>query len=399
MEFIELCRAASNSDVEGDIDPYPTLAWLRSELPVSKVPGPDGVDSVWFVTSHELVQACLSDPRLSFDPRNARESHPAGREPYLLAKDAPDHTRLRRVVSAAFGPGALERLRPSIMATCQRHITTFAERGEADLLAEYAWYIPEAAISTLLGIPDELRLPAGRGTTLTLAATLLEQTSGGPATDELWAYVDMFLTARARRPGTDLTGVLLAAVERGELSADEASGMAYVLYTTAQFSTAALVATALLHILADPAERSRRPSGPRGWRPVVEETLRHASPVQSTMPRYALTELELGGEQIAQGDAVVLSTAGANRDPSRFDRPDEFHAESKRRTTHLGFGYGAHFCLGAPLARLEAEIALDTLFRVVPSVRLAVRPEEITWGLGPMLRYPRAVPVSFDPNP
>jgi cytochrome P450 len=399
MDFAELCRTVGRGAEGVDLDPYATLAWLRSTSSVSKVPGPGRVGSVWFVTSYALARACLADPRLSFDPHNSRHPPSAGREPYILAKDAPEHTRLRQLVTSAFSPGAMARLRPAVEAVCRRHIAAFAGRGSADLLADYAWLIPEEVASELLGIPDDVRLPTGRGTTLTVLAGLVEQTSGGAATDELWAYVDTFVAARARHPGDDLTSVLLAAADRGDVSMRDVTGMAYVLFTTAQLSTAALVATSLLRVLATPSPVQDVQPAARGRRPVVEETLRHGSPVQTTMPRYALTDLELGGQQIAKGDEVVVSLAGANRDPDKFGDGDEFRLGPGTRTAHLGFGHGVHFCLGAPLARMEAEVAMDTVFQSLPSVRLAVPVDHITWGLGPMLRYPRAVPVTFDPVP
>jgi cytochrome P450 len=126
---------------------------LRAEAPVTKVPGPNGVGDVWFVTSYDLVRVCLADPRLSSDPRNAREPRTAGREPYILATEAPRHTRLRGAVSAAFSPGALDRLRPAVAATCRRYVAAFADRGSADLLADYAWYIPEGSSPTCSAFP------------------------------------------------------------------------------------------------------------------------------------------------------------------------------------------------------------------------------------------------------
>lgn len=393
MDFAELCRTVGRSDDGVDLDPYATLAWLRSTSPVSKVPGPGGTDSVWFVTSYELVRACLADPRLSFDPRNARQQPTVARVPYILAKDAPEHTRLRQLVLPAFSPGAVAKLRPAVTAICQRHVASFAGRGSADLLTDYAWLVPEEIASHLLGIPPDVRLPGGRGTTLSLLAGLTEQAMGGPATDELWAYVDTFVAARARQPSDDITSSLLAAADSGELSMSEVTGMAYVLYTTAQVTTAALIATSLLRMLDGPQTIvGQQPE----WRAVVEETLRHGSQVQATT-RYALTDMEIGGVAVAQGETVVVSLAGANRDLDTFADADEFDLARGVRIPHLGFGHGAHFCIGAPLARMEAEIALDVVFRRLPSIRLAIPPDEVTWGLGPILRYPRAVPVEFEP--
>ncbi|MFD9698202.1 cytochrome P450 [Lentzea sp. NPDC059081] len=400
MKFTELAHVIGRGDGGDSVDPYPTLAWLRSTAPITKVPGPDGGPQVWFVTSYELARECLSHPLLSFDPRNAGKADgTAPHNGYLFARDAPEHTRLRGLVNAEFSPGAVERQRPSVLAACHRKIDEFAHRGEADLLEDYTWQIPETVISDMLGIPEDRRLPHGRGTELTVLVGMLEQGTGGPRTTELRTFISDVIEAKRHDRGEDLISSLLDALDGGGF-ADEAEldDMVYLLYTTGQIATAPMIASTFIHVLREPERIPWLLEEPRRWRAVVDEALRHDSSVQTTMPRYALADLEIGGERIRTGEGVVVSLAAANRDPGKFAGTGEFSFDRGGRNQHLGYGHGPHFCAGAPLARLEAEVAVDALLRRLPSTRLAAGREEILWAAGPLLRSAHSVPVTFDPE-
>jgi len=364
-----------------------------------KVPGPNRDGSVWFVTSYELARSCLSDARLSFDPGNAGTATPdTPHNGYLFARDAPEHTRLRQLVLAEFTPRAVERQRPLIQAACHRELDEFAYRGHADLLEEYAQAMPEIAISDMLGIPEERRLPHGRGTELTVLIAMLEQSRVGPNTTELLTYLEDVIESKRTDLADDLISRLLGALDRGQFTDEgELREMVYLLYTTSQIATAPMIASAFINVLREPAQIPWLLEQPRRWRGVVEEALRHDGSLQTTMPRYALEDLEIGGERISRGEGVVISLAAANRDPDKFSEAEGSRFGRSYRMQHLGYGYGPHFCLGAPLARLEGEVALDTLFRRLPSTRLSVELEEICWAAGPLLRCARSVPVTFVP--
>ncbi|HEX5405291.1 MAG TPA: cytochrome P450 [Pseudonocardiaceae bacterium] len=398
MKFTELAHVIGRGEGGRSIDPYPNLSWLRSTAPITKVPGPHGGPPVWFVTSYELARVCLSHPRLSFDPRNAGGADgSAPHNGYLFARDAPEHTRLRQLVIAEFSPGAVERQRKAIEANCHRKIDEFASAGSADLLQDYSWPIPELVISDMLGMPDEHRLPHGRGTELTVLIATLQQGTGGVHTTELREHIRNVIAIKKTQRGDDLISSLLGALDRGEF-ADEAEldDMVYLLYTTGQIATAPMIAAAFIHVLREPEQIPSLMADSRRWRGVVEEAVRYEGSVQTTMPRWALEDIEIGGQHIARGEGVVVSLAAANRDPGHFGCPEEFQFDRGKRT-HIGFGHGPHFCAGAPLARFEAAISLETLFRRLTSVRLAVDPDQIPWATGALLRSPHSVPVTFDP--
>ncbi|MEW2380422.1 cytochrome P450 [Micromonospora sp. NPDC047812] len=400
MAHVELPEFVSR-DGRGDPDPYRHFDWMRSAMPVGPVVGPDGEGTAWFVTSYEHARACLADPRLSNERRNSATATEGEDEDEgdLLGKDPPQHTRLRKLVSPVLSSGAVARLRPRITEVCASLIDAFAGRGTADLVAEYAWPIPWAVVHEFLGIPESERMSASRCIDRFLVAGYQEQQRHGrptPATDELMGYVRQLIAYKRRHRGDDLTTVMIDGFERGEVRSEaELEGMLYVLLGAGQVSTGPMIAAAALRLLEDPSHLAGLRAGETNWRLVVEESLRYDAPVQTSVSRYALTDLELGGVRIAKGDMVIVSLAAANRDPARFADAARFHA-GPGRPSHLAFGHGIHLCVGAPLARLEGEICLRMLFDRLPSLRLAVPAGDTAWVLGPKLRSPREIPVLFD---
>lgn len=385
-------------DGPGDPDPYDNLAWLRSAMPVATAPGPDGEGTVWLVTRHAEARACLADPRLSHDRRNSADRS-GGPEDHgdLLGKDPPDHSRLRHLVSPILSPGATERLRPRVIETCNALIDDFAGRGEADLVADYSWPIPWAVIHDYYGIPEDQRMEVSRCIDRFLVAGYTEAPyGGGPATDELMDYVrDLIAYKRAHR-GEDVTTVMIEGLEHGTIHSElELEGMLYVLLGAGQVSTGPLIASAALRLLEQPDELAKLVTGRLPWKIVVEESLRFDAPVQTSVSRWALEDITLAGTTMKKGDTVVVSLAAANRDPDRFADADRFAVNEWR--SHLAFGHGIHLCVGAPLARLEGEVALELLFSRLPDLRLARPADELAWTLGPKLRSPREVPVLFVP--
>jgi cytochrome P450 len=379
-----------------DPDPYESFAWMRSAMPVAAVPGADRDTTAWFVTSYEAARACLADPRLSNDRRNAAvpDGHPVNQGD-LLGQDPPEHARLRRLVSPLLSPGATERLRPHVRRVCAAQIDEFADRGRAELVGEYAWPIPWAVIHDYFGIPDEQRMEAGRCVDRFLVAGYAEQEQGsGPATEELMDYVRQLIDFKRGHRGEDMATVLIDARKAGELRSEaELEGLLYLLLGAGLVSTGPMLAAAALRLLQNPGELAKLRDGRAAWRDAVEESLRYDSPVQTSVSRWALEDLELGGTVIPRGSAVVISFAAANRDPGRFAGPESFGVA--RRRSHLAFGHGVHLCVGAPLARLEGEVALELLFTRLANPRLD-EGRALGWILGPKLRSPREVPALFD---
>jgi cytochrome P450 len=388
----------------GDPDPYPSYAFLRESAPISPVARNDGNGTAWLVTSYDLCRTCLTDPRLSSDSRNAAGGNliDKGRtdpiERNLLGLDPPDHTRLRRVVSAAFSAGAVAGLRPRIEQICLTAIGSFRSRGTADLAREYALAVPVAVIHDVLGIPEEQRKEPTDCFDLFCRVVSLGPRDR-PAGESAASYLDGLIDYKRAHRGDDLTTALLDDLDRGWLRSEgELRATLFVLLGAGHTTTFPFLGAAILRSLqlrGRPAVLTGEPETCRRW---LDEVLRYDSPVQASQRRYALADVSIGGVRIATGDTVILSFAAANRDPGRFDHPDEPSQERDSRA-HLAFGHGAHFCLGAHLARTEGEIALRSLFGAIPDIQLSVAPGEIAWAFGPMLRGPRELPVAFGPLP
>ena len=381
----------------GDPDPYPNYAWLREHAPVAPASGRDGAP-VWLVSRYDLARDCLADPRLSADHRNAA-SPPRSDDPLehnLQGTDPPEHARLRRLVAAAFSPRAVEAARPMIARVCRQAVAAFADRGRAELVADYALVVPVAVIHELLGVPPEEQEAPAVCLDRFWRASVAEppDPASGRYLDD---YLRRIVALKRRRPGADLVTMLLGLLDRGELRDEgELRSMLYLLLGAGHATSVPFLAAGMLRLLEHPDQLAALRRDPAGWPACVEEVLRHDPASQASSNRYALSDLTVGGVAVSRGDTVLVSLAAANRDPDRFPDPDRFDS-TRPPGPHLAFGHGAHFCLGAHLARAEGEIALRTLVATLPDLALAVDPRQVQWALGPMLRGPRALPVTFTP--
>jgi cytochrome P450 len=405
----DVCPAPTR---RGDPDPYSNYAWLREQAPVSPLVSPHTNRPAWFVTSFELAKACLSDDRLSNDDSNDGDNsdntnNSSGDyaavddgDEYiargLLRLDRPEHTRLRRTVSTVFSPGAAERARPMVERVCHAAIDRFADRGEADVVAEYGLPVPVAVIHEVLGAPESLRDDPAHCLDLFVRAGLdrpVDQDSYVALID----YLDRLVDFKRTHPGDDVTTLLLRELDAGQLrDIRELRSMMLSILGAGHISTVQFLGSSMLRLLQHPDQLAELMSGAVPWRAAVHEMLRFDSPVQASVYRYALEDMEIDGVAIAKGDAVLISLGSANRDQDTFADAGEFHADRPVRQ-NLAFGYGAHLCLGVHLARLEGEVALDVFFRRLKDVRLAMPIDEVAWGYGPMLRGPLALRVAFQP--
>lgn len=400
-------------------DSYETLAWLRSNMPVAQVMSASE-GQAWLVTSYELARACLADPRLKnnriFSRREIQDTPymwPQGAAPEgdLLGIDPPDHTRLRRLLHPIFSPGASRQNVSVITNVCTTLLDSFAKRGCADLAAEFATPLAWSVIHETLGIPETQRMSVSLYTDRFLIAVYADHDPemGTAAYHEIMTYIRKLIEYKKSHRGADGVTLLIQDVEQGTLNSAELEGLLYMLIGAGQITTGPMIAGAILRLLRNPDQLAKMLTGKLAWRLAVEEALRCDSPLQTSVRRYATTDMEIGDTRISKGDAVMVSFAAANRDPNRFSCPESFQVSSKPMS-HLGFGHGVHLCVGAPLARLQGEIALSLLFERLPSLRLAVPPEQIPWtlvprsdlgkravGVGPLpLRGPAEVPVRFE---
>ncbi|HEU4325947.1 MAG TPA: cytochrome P450 [Roseiflexaceae bacterium] len=403
------------------------FADLQARGPVVRVQFPFGEQwpglfphDAFFVTRYdEVVETLLSD-RFSVDPQFAltpeqRERAPIVAEEFrplsrnLLSLDQPDHTRLRKLVQPSFTGRAIEALRGKIQRIVDDLLDTAkrdaAARGEAegerqmDLIEAFAYPMPVTVISDMLGIPREdrekirgwtenlLRLDRRRGRELDADAR-----AGLTA---FTAYLRDLFARKRRNPADDMISQLLQAEEEGDrLDEDEILAMVFLLFLAGHVTTVNLVGSAVVALLTHPDQLAAFQADPELAKNVVEETLRFWGPVDFISRRFATNDLEIAGTPIARGDAVMVGLAAANRDPEHFANPDAFDITRAHANHNVAFGKGIHVCLGAPLARLEGQIALSTLFRRFPRLRLAVPAEELRWG-GSFLRGFARLPVLF----
>jgi cytochrome P450 len=379
----------------GDPDPYPNYEWLRDHAPVSPLFSPHETGTTWLVTSYELARSCLSDPRLSNDSRKARGGPDVAQDEAaargLLSVDRPEHARLRAMVNSAFSPQAVSRWRPMIERICHEAIEQLAGLDQADLVASYALPVPVAVIHEVLGVPASERKDPARCFDLFYRAGLARP--GDPdAYQELLSYID-HLIACMREHRAGVAGMLLDHLDQGDLHGlRELRSMLLGILGAGHVTTVQFFGNAALRLLEHPDQLDRLRAGQVRWADAVSESLRFDSPIQATQHRYAVTDLTIGGVEIARGDAVLVSVAAANRDRARFDEPARFCPGRAARSS-LAFGHGVHLCLGAHLARLEGETGLEMLFRRLPDLRLAIPATEVVWAYGPMLRGPRELPV------
>jgi cytochrome P450 len=391
---------------------YETFARMRAEDPVLCQPGIDGETMIWFVTRHDDVVSVLLDDEtfvrdltLALDPEQQAawasglpESF-AFIEQHMLNRDGADHRRLRRLVTKAFTPRMVEQLRPRIQEIGDELIDVVEPRGEMDLVEEYAFLLPITVIAQLLGIPvaDRDRFRRWSNAMVTPALTPEAMSEFGGLMSEFVAYLRELFERRRGEPADDLVSALLQVRDGGDtLSEQELFSMVVLLIVAGHETTVNLIANAVLALLERPDRFARLREDPSLVPAAVEECLRYDSPVERALNRWAARDVEVGGQLIRRGDVVIAIIGSANRDPERFPDPDAVELD-REDTKHIAFGRGTHYCLGAPLARLEGEIALATLLRRLPRLRLAVPRDELAWRPVPLFRALASLPVAWTP--
>ena len=387
-------------------DPHPFYDWMRAEAPIGKVRLPL-VKEAWIVARHADVSALLKDPRLAKDRANA-DLPRATPGPALFArplaplmngmldKDDPDHARLRRLAQAAFAPRQVERLEPKIEAISRELLARLEGRSRIELIADYALPLPAIVIAEMLGVPaeDRRRFMRWSKALIGLARSPLSAALGLPQVIAFMRYVRGLAAERRRRPGEDLVSALLAARDAGAaLGDDELLAMIVLLLTAGHETTANLIGNAALALLRHPGEAERLGAEPALIDSAVEEFLRYAPPAESATFRYAREDLTIAGAGIRRGEAVIGLIASANRDAAVFADPHRLDL-ARNPNRHLSFGMGGHYCLGAPLARLEARIALPALAERLPGWRLAVPAQALAFRPGAVLSGLTALPLA-----
>ncbi len=375
-------------------DPAGFFARLRESRPVAPVHLP-GYGRAWMVTRYADVRAVLTDPRLARDIRRwpgggrTRPSEATGINDHMLHSDPPDHTRLRRLVQKPFAARRAA-LRPRAQEIAASLLDGLgADRDVIDLLGRYARPLPIAVICELLGVPA-----ADRAWIRDTVYAYDEHTEHERVERELAAYFTELIAARRAEPRDDLTSaLLLARDDSGDtLSGGELVATVFLLVMAGFDTTVNLIASGTLALLIHPGELARLRADPSLLPAAVEELLRFTSPVNHANDRFTAEDVTIGGVNIPAGEWVIPAISSADWDPARFPGADRLDL-SRDTSGHVAFGHGVHHCLGAPLARMEAEVAVGALLARFPGLSLAVPAAELRWRPVSLMNGLESLPV------
>ncbi|GCE25054.1 cytochrome P450 [Dictyobacter alpinus] len=400
-------------------NPYPIFANVRKNDPIKQVVLP-GNRLGWLITRYEDAELALRDPRFIKDPRHllsleqlskqfgrivteqeegSQQAHqqPVFFERNMLGADPPDHTRLRSLVSLSFTPRFIERWRERIQTIAHELLDGVQGTGTMDLVNDFAFPLPMLIITEMLGVPrdDQARFRAW--------SNLFIESSGDPDAfrrnaDQVRAfreYLRYLINEKRKLPAEDLISGLIAAESEGnKLSEGELISMVSLLLIAGHETTVNLISNGMLALLLHPEQKELLQQDPALIKSAIEEFLRFHGPLMTATQRWVSEDMELNGQQLKRGDYVVVVLASANHDEETFKHPDELDI-TRSDNRHLAFGKGIHYCLGAPLARLEGQIAISTLLQRLPHIQLAVAPEELIWRPGSLIMGLRALPVQF----
>ncbi|MDX3246803.1 cytochrome P450 [Streptomyces sp. ME18-1-4] len=376
-------------------DPHTVYARLRERGPVHRVrpPGAGEDYTTWLVVGYEEARAALADPRLSKDSSRLGGFDDQLIGPYLLTADPPRHTRLRALVARAFTMRRVEELRPRVQQITDELLDAMLPHGRADLVESLAFPLPITVICELLGVPELDRTEFRKLSTQVVAPT--DADSEYDALVRLAEYLtELIEDKRCAGPGGDLLSDLIrtTAQDGDRLSPGELRGMAFILLIAGHETTVNLITNAVHALLTHPDQLAALRADMPLLDGAVEEALRYEGPVENATFRYAAQPLEIGATPIARGEHVMIGLTAADRDGARFPDPDRFDIRREPRG-HLAFGHGIHYCLGAPLARLEARTAIGTLLDRAPALTLDGPPGD--WLPGLLIRGVRSLPVRW----
>ncbi len=384
-------------------DPHALYARLRAAGSVHRIALPDG-SPVWLVTHEADVRSGLADPRLSVNKRHSTTgfsvfSLPPALDSNLMNIDPEDHLRLRRLVSKGFTPRHVEMLREGIEACARDLAARLADRiaaeGEADLVADFAHPLPLRVIGALLRIPDADQERFAGWISTMLAPRSREEL--GTAVQAVHRFLVDLVAQRRTQPGDDMLSDLIAARDEDDrLTEDELVSLAFLILMAGSETVQHVISAGTLTLLTHPDQLAALRAD-RGLLPAaVEELLRHTSSNQTAIRRFPTEPVEIGGVRIPAGDTVLFCLASAHRDPARYPDPGRFDV-TRTDKAHLALGHGLHYCLGAPLARLQLGIALGTLLDVLPGLRPARPADELPWSATFRFHALRALPVTTAP--
>ncbi|KFA93303.1 cytochrome P450 family protein [Archangium violaceum] len=387
-------------------NPYPLYARLREEAPVFRIQAP-GNEVGWLVTRYEDVTQVLKHGGISKDRLGSMNEEQRAKMPWffkfftplvqnMLSRDPPDHTRLRALVHKAFTPKYVERLRSRVQALSDSLLDAAARKGSMDLVEEFAFLLPVTIIAEMLGVPPgDYRKFQHWSNRLVSNTDMTDVLLSVPSVVMFTRYLRKLIAQRRTSLGDDLLSALIQVEEAGDkLTPDELVSMAFLLLVAGHETTVNLISGGTLALLQHPEQLERLRKEPELIGPAVEELLRYASPVEVSTERVTREDITVGGVTIPRGDLVFAVLASANRDERQFKDPNTLDL-GREPNRHVSFGLGIHYCLGAPLARLEGQIALQTLVNRFPNLRLSKPAESLKWRTGVLMRGPKQLPVKL----
>ncbi len=384
-------------------DPQAVYARMRATDPVHCAIGPMSGHNFWFITRYEDCVTALKNPNLGKEFRRKLPPEVVAaygdEEPAfalmnrnMLFVDPPNHTRLRGLVHRAFTPRIIENLRSRIHAIAHELLEALPTTGHFDLIGQYAFPLPITVIAELLGIPAGDRDRFRDWTKALLFGRTMDETN--IAAMEFMMYFHAMFDDRRAQPREDLISGLVAVEDAGDrLSREELMSMVFLLLVAGHETTVNLIGNGMLALIQHRDQYAKLHANPALIDNAVEEMLRYNGPIECATDRWAFEDLALSGVTIPLGAQVFVGLAAANRDPEVFPNPDAFDIERKEAHKHLGFGNGIHYCLGAPLARLEGTIAINALVQRFPQLDLAVPVEALEWNPSLLLHGMTAMPV------
>ncbi len=395
------------TDPKFKANPFPFYAQLRAEAPVFQVALPRNQHG-WLVTRYDDVLAVLKDDEhFVKNPSNAMSPEQLKKVPQmpsfmktfdqsLLRQDDPTHARLRTLVHKAFTPRRIELMRDQIQEVTNDLLDKVEPKGGMDLISDFALQVPLVMIGRILGIPAKDNPKFHRWTRILL--------SGGnnpnpivlvPTAMSFMRYMRKQIKERQTHLQDDLISALVQAQEGSDsLSEDEILAMIFMLLSAGHETTVNLIGSGTLALLEHPDQLTKLRDESALGKTAIEELLRFVCPAEMATERYTTEELTIAGTTIPRGELVMAVIASANRDTQYFENPDALDI-ARTNNKHLAFGQGIHYCLGAPLARLEGQIAISTLIQRMPNIHLSVESEQLRWRGGMILRGLEALPVSF----
>jgi cytochrome P450 PksS len=389
-------------------NPYPFYARLRAESPVYKVALLQG-EPAWLVTRYNDVSMVLKDERFIKNDSSVLTPEQMAARPWfrklklfktlqhnMLNQDPPVHTRLRALVNKAFTPPLIGQMRERIQEITNELLDNVQHRARMDLIRDFALPLPATVIAEMLGVPVEDRHKFHRWSNAMMTVSSTWQLLKAiPQVMAFIRYNRKNIQIRRGASRGDLVSALTRAEEAGDtLREDEVVAMVGLLLVAGHETTVNLIGNGMLALLEHPGQMEKLRNDPALIKSAVEEFLRYSSPVEMATERFAREDVTIGGVTIRRGDMVFAVIASANRDERQIPNPDTLDI-AREPNKHLAFGLGNHFCLGAPLARLEGEIAINTLIRRVPDLQIGVPINVLRWRSGLLLRGLESLPVSF----